>query len=235
MNIAILMPTYKTMPSVSFYCYHKMRNDFDNMTDVTYKCFSIDGVYIHKAREKLMHKVMGSGIDFDWIMHIDSDIIFTARDILELIYHAESSKLELLSGLYFSRDTTGERVPPCAYKLNANGTYTSLFKVPQKPIVKVDAVGFGFIAIKPRIYKELIKKHGIVFSGEKQQGEDLEFCEKAKDLVPIKLSTKVIVRHYGSLIDLEQHISWVRKVESKADKKTEDYMELINYKPEGVN
>jgi hypothetical protein len=232
MNIAILVPFYKNVPALTCKCLLDLVIQLRNY-GISYSFHSTADTYLHTAREQLFEQFekQAGKREYDFVLHIDSDQTFRPEDVVRLLKHAEENDFAILSGIYFSE--FGEMVLPVLLKkmdeearkktAKARGVkpsevkekYYRLVSLPNKPFFEVDSCGFGFMACKPSVYQDIVKKFGRpVFKpeveGSRIKGEDIIWCEKAKKSGhKVMVDHSVIVGHLGGEIGLREYKAWV--------------------------
>lgn len=121
-------------------------------------------------------------LGFDYLLWLDTDMIFPTRTIISMVEHFEKSDtLEAVTGLY-----TWKRppfLPHVYYKFNP---LTEKFKVAggfpiDKPFV-VEGAGFGVLMMKIDVFFRLQKPYFLIKIKDNQidYGEDLYFCKNAR-------------------------------------------------------
>jgi glycosyltransferase involved in cell wall biosynthesis len=106
----------------------------------------------------------------DYVVMIDSDIVFPNTGILQLIETMEKFDAKIGAGLYFQQ--TPEGILPTAGTI-VDGKY-ALLKEWNEPRL-VDCAGMGFTLITKELFD-------IEFAFEDWAGEDYVFCARAKAL-----------------------------------------------------
>lgn len=119
-------------------------------------------------------------VTYDKILWIDSDIAFTPDDAMKLI----KSDKDIISGAYLL--ATGEVV---AYPELLKGALIYDAVKEMKEPMKVEGIGFGFVAVKSGIFEQLSRpwfqstivttEDGFSFA---MMGEDLSWCKRVTDL-----------------------------------------------------
>jgi len=167
--------------------------------------FGIDRTNSVQARNNLMKRFMEKNQTekFDWIFHIDSDMVFTPSHVISLIRDAVKYNLPLLSGVYFQRREIGDKRHPVALRRRNEDSYDCLEGLPESGLIEVDSVGQGFVVCKPEVYEKLQEKHGnhvfeYVSTKAGMKSEDIVWCERLKALgFKIMVDCDVRVGHYG--------------------------------------
>jgi GT2 family glycosyltransferase len=149
-------------------------------------------------------------LKYDYIMWIDSDIIFTLEQFFALLYQIESkSHIKVLSGLYLMGDNqhyATVRGLDVGY-LKKHGSFEFINKtddsVNNKDIFEVDYTGFGFLIMRSGVFEKFqypwfspikIKIKDTQISDF--SSEDVGFCLKLKSKdIPVCIFSRVIVKH----------------------------------------
>lgn len=156
--------------------------------------------------EGIYQKPFGGKIDYDYIMWIDSDVVFEVKDFINLI----NSDKDIVSGLYYTSDkyhfATVEDWND-EYFLE-NGHFQFLTKSDldlKETLFKVSYTGFGWMLIKKGIFEKLNYPWFQPLWVEYKNGdkiirdfamEDVSFCKMISDLgVDIWINKEVIVGH----------------------------------------
>jgi GT2 family glycosyltransferase len=139
----------------------------------------VTGSLVYDARDAIAQHAVDN--DYDYVLYVDSDMVFNAEDLKRLLAH----QVGICSGLYVTRDgedrnvaynkiITRRRFPYRAPKLIEDSS-TSGF-------APVSAVGFGFCLIKCSVLKSMFKHYKSLFEPFKGVGEDVAFCIRARRL-----------------------------------------------------
>ena len=164
--------------------------------------FAASSPLIVENRNELARRVMAfeskSALRFDYVLWLDTDIVFTFEQVQSLISMLEGGK-EFVSGVYYN--PKGEGIIPVAYHKNKE-RYAPLSEGELGGTIEVDAVGFGFCAMGAGLLRRSLEKYGNrpfdirAFADGGIVGEDQIFCERAKELgAKIWLDTSIVVRH----------------------------------------
>ncbi len=137
------------------------------------------------AREIIAQDALKANADI--LLFIDDDQTFTADDMLKLIM----AQKDVIAGHVYMR------IPPfrsCVFKWANEEDKKKYYATAEKPsdiglqnqegiegrgIVEVDAVGFGFVAIKTEVFRKVPQPWFSWTTGK--FGEDMSFCLKAKE------------------------------------------------------
>jgi hypothetical protein len=152
-------------------------------------------------------------MDGDWILFIDSDMVFQPKAIMDIIATREKYDFDMLGGLCHQRS---EPYQPTVYRRAANDAhgYTFLEKWEEGAAVEVDATGMAFIIIHKRVFDRILTNAigmGMppleerqkmppppFFKWEGEYGEDFTFCQEAKATGSrIYVDTTIGIGHVG--------------------------------------
>lgn len=172
----------------------------------------VQGSILTSQRNELVQRMKG-----DWIMFIDSDMVFDTQAIGRLVLTREEHDLDMLGGLCF------QRIPPHQPTLYmrespTEGGYAFLEKW-DSDLVEVDGTGMAFVIIHRRVFERIvqtfqdpafswppyelrIKQHPPdYFRWTDGVGEDLRFCQDAKQSGNrIFVDTRNKIGHVGDTV-----------------------------------
>lgn len=156
------------------------------------------------------------GMEGDWLLFIDSDMVWQPHDIGTLIETQKKWDLDMVGGLCFQRS---EPYQPTLYKYSPHDadSYTFLEKWDEDTAVEVDATGMAFCLIHKRVFDRILNKYGgesfpdfqerqkyipiPFFRWGERWGEDFQFCREAKDSGSrIFVDTAVKPGHVGDIV-----------------------------------
>jgi len=151
--------------------------------------------------------------DGDWILFIDSDMVFQPHMVKEIIQTREKFDFDMLGGLCHQRM---EPYQPTVYRRAANDAhgYTYLEQWEEGAAVEVDATGMAFVIIHKRVFDRILQKNigtdlppleerkrmapPPFFKWEGEYGEDFTFCQEAKASGSrIYVDTTIEIGHVG--------------------------------------
>lgn len=155
-------------------------------------------------------KPFGGQIDYDWILWIDSDIVFTPKDIEALLM----TKGDIVSGLYIMQNnTTFTAVKDWDteyYKEHSNFKFVTRENLKEpgyKLPFEVSYVGMGFMAVRKGVYEAIPYPWFEPESFDLGNGmydfcsEDVAFCLKAKRAgFKIVVNPAIIVGHEKKIV-----------------------------------
>lgn len=137
----------------------------------------VEGSLVYDSRDTIARVAVDDG--FDYVLYVDSDMVFEKEDIDRLLSH----NVGICSGLYltrrgenknvlYSKIITRRRFPYRKSKL-IHDTESSGFG-------RVAACGFGFCLIKTSVLKCMLKYYKSLFEPFSGVGEDIAFCIRAR-------------------------------------------------------
>jgi hypothetical protein len=152
-------------------------------------------------------------MDGDWILFIDSDMVFQPNAIKEIIEVREKYDFDMLGALCHQRM---EPYQPTVYRKAADDAhgYTFLEQWEDGAAVEVDATGMAFCLIHKRVFDRILQANigqGLppleerkqmppppFFRWEGEYGEDFDFCQQAKATGSrIYVDTTIEIGHVG--------------------------------------
>lgn len=162
-----------------------------------------EGALVHANRNVLIKNALRDKADY--MMCIDSDIIWTPDDIEKLI----ATGKDVVSGIYPCRIPVNNEYYPQLYMRMPQGEYAAL-REPPSELSKVDATGMGFMLVRKNIIEDILDKFPYPFdmlsvkevdgkdNGKTELiGEDMCFCYRLKEIgVDIWCEPTVMVGHY---------------------------------------
>lgn len=137
----------------------------------------VEGSLIYDSRDTIARFAVEN--DFDYVLYVDSDMVFDSEDVKKLVAH----DADIVSGLYVTRHgedsnviykeiITRRKFPYRAPKLIVD-TATSGYG-------RIAACGFGFCLIKTSVLKSMFKRYKSLFEPKWGVGEDVAFCKRAQ-------------------------------------------------------
>ncbi|MCX6802385.1 MAG: hypothetical protein NT067_04720 [Candidatus Diapherotrites archaeon] len=192
LKIGICVPLYNLVPSV-FHTHFV--NFFVNASrDYSLRLFQIDSVAVDVARNVLAEEFLKS--DCDYLLFLDSDIVFPPNIIDLLIRHEK----DFVSAIYFTR----KKIKPM-HRFLKDGEYVSPNEVKPGQLVEADAVGLGCSLIRREVVEKVSAQNkGLpLFKMEFRNrteilGEDVFFCRLVQKAgFKIFVDTGTLVGHYG--------------------------------------
>ena len=139
----------------------------------------IIGSLIYESRNNFAKQAIQ--LDCDYVLFLDSDMIFPQDLIPKMLRHMEAGK-DIVSGVYYRR-----RLPftPVLFKTlhidGADSSWEGYDNYPKDGPFELDAVGMGCCMIKKDVLLEIgLNEGGQWFTPLIGFGEDLSFCSRAK-------------------------------------------------------
>ena len=161
-------------------------------------CPAIDVVFdenslVYDSRNTMIEQAILGG--YDYLMFIDSDIIFPADGVLQLL----ADKRDIVTGVYYERK--GEHRPVIFKNVTLrDGDIPPHADFVEKvePIMEIDACGMGFCLIRVDAIKPVIQENKSPFEPYSGLGEDLSFCYKCKQKgLKIWADSRFDLKHLG--------------------------------------
>lgn len=124
--------------------------------------------------------VIASKCNADYLMFIDSDMVFPSYGISRLM----SREKDIIGGLYV-RKTDDHK--PLIFGFDKAKNFREIFDFPPDEPFQVDGIGTGFLLIHKRVLQKFADDAVFPFSiiyapNKKELGEDLSFCHKARNM-----------------------------------------------------
>ena len=177
--------------------WSKLINELHSMK-IEWELINLYMPIVYKARQKCLEKALKVRGEYDYIMWIDSDIIFEPHDFKQLLSH----KLDIVSGLYLCQKNNGIYDIPQEYAcVDLNGKRFNRFEYEgTRQLKEVRANGMGWMLVKQGVFETIRYPF---YSNEKlgTMGEDIVFQLKAKEHgFKSLVDTSVIVGHEKTYI-----------------------------------
>ena len=180
-KVLVGMPTMGSMEIEAVKCL--MQLEHDGSVDI------ISESLVYDARDKIAMDALSAGVD--WVMWLDSDIIYPANIISKLM----STNKDMVTGIYHKRIAP---YTPCVYKLVEDKLQPYL-DYPEDKLFNVEAAGFGCMLMKVKVIKAVYDKYGgCFFPVNGVGGEDLSFIRRAKECgIEVWCDSSVRCGHIG--------------------------------------
>lgn len=147
----------------------------------------MSGANVSKARNALVEGFLAT--DSDYLLMLDSDMVFRADVISRLVVHNEP----IMNGMYFQPSMNGGPSFPCMYNRQIgtdadDGMFVTIGDHWQRQaVIKVDAVGAGFMMVRRDVFQDIrdvtpnyaAPWFQEVQRGDNLVGEDFTFCMRA--------------------------------------------------------
>lgn len=158
----------------------------------------IEGSLIHDSRDHIAKYGVENG--FDYVLYVDSDMVYTAGDVESLVRH----NTDVVSGLYVTRHGEGNNVAYEKVITRQKNPYREpklIHDIKKTGYDEVEGIGFGFCLIKTSMLRDMFTKYPSIFEPKWGLGEDLAFCYRARKMgYKIMLDRDVKVGHIGSTV-----------------------------------
>jgi len=150
---------------------------------------------IGQARDMIVTRALKANMDY--VLFFDDDMIFARDAFLRLWRH----KLPFVGALAFTARTP---ITPVLYEFKRSWNFDDkgaimdidmqpIFYYKQNSLIKVDAIGTGFVLINTDVFKQIPKPW---FHGAISCGEDVHFCFQCmKHNIPVYCDTAVKTIH----------------------------------------
>lgn len=148
---------------------------------------------VYTARRKCLERALE--IDYDYMMWIDSDIVFEPQNFKQLLGHEK----DIVSGLYMIQKTSGIYDVPDEYAcIDLNDKRFNRFEYEgTRKLKEVKANGMGWMLVKKGVFESIDKPFDLTL----EKGEDIVFQIKAREQgYKSYVDTSVIVGHEKSFI-----------------------------------
>ena len=188
------------IPGREFSCnflksWSKLIKELPSM-DIEWELVNLYMPIVYQARQRCLEKALQ--FDYDYIMWIDSDIVFEPYNFKQLISH----ELDIVSGLYLCQKTPGIYDIPQEYAcVDENEKRFNRFEYEgTRELKEVRANGMGWMLVKKGVF-EKIEYPFYSNEGLGHIGEDIVFQIKAKEQgFKSMVDTSVIVGHEKTYI-----------------------------------
>lgn len=192
MKILLGMPCMQTIP------YKTVASLLSTAERGKVEPLFISGSLVYDSRDEIARFAVDN--DYDYVLYVDSDMVFSSDDLNRLLSHDEN----ICSGLYVTRH--GENKNVCYSKVITRRRFP--FRSPRlihdtmiAGYGTVEAVGFGFCLIKTSVLKSMFKRYKSLFEPFKGVGEDIAFCLRARQCgYKIFVDRDVKLGHIGETI-----------------------------------
>lgn len=192
-KLAVCIPCRDTLHSAHALCLAEMIK-LNTMSNIDTQIFMDASTILLNQRNNLVNMALDA--ETNYILWLDSDIIFPSTLSLRLLSHNEN----IVAGNYVTR-----QVPNKSVAFPKFGIWDNTLKFEEKSdLIDVEAIGFGCVMMKTSIFKE-ISSPWFEFSWSSEfntfQGEDINLSKKLIDLgYKIKVDNMISkeLRHLGT-------------------------------------
>ena len=194
----------------------------------------MSGPRIAHARNELVDTFL-KDTKSEWLLMVDSDMVFTPKDIDTLFEVADPTDVPIVGGLCFGATVGGNMFPTLYIFRNPEDTedgqpVQKVWDYPDYGLCEVDGTGAAFLLMHRdtlvRIGKEFAGPAPWFIEGSAYKGmvfgEDMAFCARAKSLeIPIHVHTGAKIGHVKPQI-MDEHAYKAMRARSVADGGAED-------------
>lgn len=159
---------------------------------------------IYDARNHLASLATSAKTDFDYVLWLDSDMVFAPDLLQRMLKHMENG-LDIVSGIYFRRQPP---FSPVLFKrlshevLENNKKFEEYNDYPKDSLFEVDGFGFGCVMMTVDMLIDIaLNCPGNWFDCSDSWGEDVSFCLRAKSLgYKLWCDSTIKCGHVGKLV-----------------------------------
>lgn len=190
MTVLVAMPTTGSIPNKVVASLINLKTEEPNIQFV----FDENSL-VYDSRNSMLEQAIIN--DFDYLMFIDSDVIFPAEAVCQLL----ADKKDIVTGIYYERKGNHRPVLFKNVTLRDGDIAPSADFVTEFPNDKpfeIDACGMGFCLINTKAVFPVIKKYKSPFEPYEGLGEDLSFCYKCRqEGIKIYADPRFDLKHIG--------------------------------------
>ena len=162
--------------------------------DIKYAIYANSLVYV--ARENILREALN--IDADYLLFIDSDIIFPAEAVKRMVNFNQG----VVTGIYWRR-TESVHLPVIYSDLKPRGLFNhepkgTTFTGQIEGSERVAGCGMGFCLIRKDVLQKISKRFISPFEPYRGLGEDLAFCYRLKRIKEPIYALNVGLKHIGN-------------------------------------
>lgn len=189
-SLCVLIPCYLTVPVLAYQKIITFMATVARYYDAGVSTSS--SCYLFENRNMLVKRFADTDSErhWDYVLWLDSDIVFTIDDVL-LLQKALDEGRDLVTGVYFNN--FGNDLAPMVMHKDDTGNFRGVVvsELLKGKIFPVDSAGFGFVMMKGDVMRKMIEnnplalKHRVFKYRENDkgelEGEDNCFFEDAKE------------------------------------------------------
>lgn len=164
-----------------------------------------EGNVLPIVRNKLIEEFLIK-TESEWLLMIDSDVVFYAEDIDEVLSVARHEDVKIVSGvIYLKRCELDELIPePGVMKINNEGNLKTIWDIPQDQHFEIDGGSLGFTLVHRSVLINMKKSRPeltLPWFYQKEEdniwlGEDISFFRRAaEDGYKIFATSRVFLGH----------------------------------------
>jgi GT2 family glycosyltransferase len=165
--------------------------------------FTLDinsGTLVYLARERIAHRAINE--EYTHVLWLDSDMIFQPSLLDDLIFSGKS----FVTGIYHARR---KGYASCIFKSIEINKIERFEEYPAETF-EISGCGFGCVLVETEILKSVCLNKGTCFTPLKSLGEDIAFCQRAREMgFKLYCEPSVVCGHIGHItIYPEDHELW---------------------------
>ena len=167
--------------------WSKLINELQLM-EIEWELVTLYHPIVYQARQKCLNRALER--DYDYLMWIDSDMVFEPQNFKQLLSHDK----DIVSGLYLIQKTPGIYDIPHDYAcIDLDGNRFNRFEYEgTRELKQVRANGMGFMLVKRGVFESIEKPFDLTL----EKGEDIVFQIKATEQgYKSYVDTSVILGH----------------------------------------
>lgn len=169
--------------------------------------FTIDinsGTLVYLARERIAHRAINE--EYTHVLWLDSDMIFTPNILDDLMFSGKS----FVTGIYHARR---KGYASCIFKSIEINKIERFDEYPNETF-EIAGCGFGCVLVEAEILKAVCLNKGTCFTPLKSLGEDIAFCQRAREMgYKLYCEPSVVCGHIGHIaIYPEDHEAWKKTI-----------------------
>lgn len=174
-------------------------NSLENLERVgmTRSCFHASSL-VYAARDQLATVAVTQKDEY--VLWLDSDMVFDASLLKDLIETLKNEKADVVSGLFFQRRPPFEPAlwKTCRIGLDGEHETEKYRDYPRREPFEIEACGMAAVLMKTEVLEACIQKYNTAFQPIPGFGEDISFCLRARDLgYKLICDPRIKVSHIG--------------------------------------
>ena len=166
--------------------YHALKDKYD------IDLITAQGAYVDENRNDVLQAAQRQKLD--WLLFIDTDIVFTKEDVLKIVKNYKEGDADLITGVYYLADGT----KPVVYKFTGEDRpYQEMDRFTKDEIIDIDACGMGFCLLgRKAIHGMGARPFDRMYYEGKYFGEDIAYCHRAREKgIKMQCDTSIKLGH----------------------------------------
>ena len=162
------------------------------------------GTLVYLARERIAHRAINE--EYTHVLWLDSDMIFTPNILDDLMFSGKG----FVTGIYHARR---KGYASCIFKSIEINKIERFDEYPSETF-EIAGCGFGCVLVETEILKAVCLTKGTCFTPLKSLGEDIAFCQRAREMgYKLYCEPSVVCGHIGHItIYPEDHEAWKKTI-----------------------